>query len=71
MEWIKIGNILHSVVRDICTQSSMHEYFTLLFLIIVGNVSCLHQSEYQGGVSSWNFDIEDLKAQESLNQHSF
>ena len=44
---------------------------TLFFLIIVGNGSYLHQSEYQGGVSSWNFDIVDLKAQESLNQHSF
>ena len=64
-------NILHLVVRDICTQNSMHEYF-IFFLIIVGNVlSCLHQSEYQGGVSAWNFDIQDLKAQESLKQHSF
>ena len=24
------------------------------------------QSEYQRGVSTWNFDIEDLKAQASL-----
>jgi hypothetical protein len=24
------------------------------------------QSEYQRGVSAWNFDIEDLKAQASL-----
>ncbi|KAG6510149.1 hypothetical protein ZIOFF_028158 [Zingiber officinale] len=26
----------------------------------------LSQSEYQRGVSAWNFDIEDLKAQASL-----
>ncbi len=54
------------MVRDICNSKFVHEYFTL-FLIFGGNVlSCLHQSEYQRGVSAWNFDIEDLKAQASL-----
>lgn len=26
----------------------------------------LHQNEYKRGVSAWNFDIEDLKAQAAL-----
>ena len=29
------------------------------------------QNEYQRGVSAWNFDIEDLKAQASLVGHIF
>lgn len=29
-------------------------------------LACTGQSEYQRGVSAWNFDVEDLKAQASL-----
>jgi hypothetical protein len=40
-----------------------HSYFNSLLII---KLHGFIQSEYQRGVSAWNFDIEDLKAQASL-----
>jgi hypothetical protein len=41
-------------------------FFAFLSDLLSNGLSYPHQSEYQRGVSAWNFDLEDLKAQASL-----
>lgn len=53
----------HGILRQMSTtDQSRHPYFSSYMCVL----SFCHQSEYQRGVSAWNFDIEDLKAQASL-----
>lgn len=53
----------HGTLRQMSTTDQCrHPYFSSYTCVL----SFCHQSEYQRGVSAWNFDIEDLKAQASL-----
>lgn len=52
-----------NLVASLCCIIS----FFLIFRVV--SLSFLVQSEYQRGVSAWNFDVEDLKAQASLVCH--
>ena len=45
------------------SSTEHHIYFLISSIVYPG------QSEYQRGVSAWNFDVEDLKAQASLVCH--
>lgn len=62
---IIVDSKLNAMINNLWLKSMLHlAAGNLLSYIFVLTFPC--QSEYQRGVSAWNFDLEDLKAQASL-----